>query len=123
MGSRLVIVSFGVREGAQLWLTEMKCPFPMLLDAQRQIYHMFGLTRSVYKVWSVSCMVYYGEQMRTGNKLPSPYENIHDDVNQMGGDFIMSAEGKLILSHCSQSSTDRPTVDALLSALKTSQSA
>lgn len=35
------------------------------------------------QVWSVECMVYYGEQMRAGKKLPSPYENVHDDVNQV----------------------------------------
>ncbi|KAL8601545.1 hypothetical protein ACOMHN_003811 [Nucella lapillus] len=119
LGCRPVIVSFGVREGAQRWLEETECPFPMMLDVKRQIYHMFGLTRSVYKVWNISCMVFYGEQMRAGKKLPSPYENVHDDVNQMGGDFILSTEGRLILSHPSQSSTDRPTMDVLLSALKT----
>ena len=28
-------------------------------------------------------MVYYGEAMTAGKPLPAPYENIHDDVNQV----------------------------------------
>ena len=37
LGARLVVVSFGVREGAERWLQDMQCPFPMMLDGQRQV--------------------------------------------------------------------------------------
>lgn len=120
LGARIVLVSFGVREGALKWLTDTSCPFDMLLDKGRQTYHMFGLKRSVFKVWSISGMVYYAEQMRAGQKLPSPYENIHDDPNQMGGDFVVARDGQVLLAYCSQTSKDRPTVDTLLQALKPS---
>ena len=40
-------------------------------------------------------------------------------VTQMGGDFVVSKNGKLVLVHCSQSSTDRPSVDTLLQAVRT----
>ena len=42
-------------------------------------------------------------------------------VTQMGGDFVVSKNGKLVLVHCSQSSTDRPSVDTLLQAVRTAQ--
>ena len=28
-------------------------------------------------------MVFYAEQMRAGKPLPSRYENVHDDLNQV----------------------------------------
>ncbi|KAK7103752.1 hypothetical protein V1264_018589 [Littorina saxatilis] len=118
LGAHIVIVSFGLYEGAVKWLKDTKCPFQMLIDSKRQMYQEFGLKRSAFKVWSVECMVYYGEQMRAGKKLPSPYENVHDDVNQMGGDFIVSDKGKLVLCYPSQASTDRPAVNSLLQVLK-----
>lgn len=36
-----------------------------------------------FQVWSISCMVYYAQQMCAGRSLPTPYENIHDDPNQV----------------------------------------
>lgn len=117
LDAQIVLVSFGVREGALNWLSETGCPFTMLLDQSRQLYHLLGLKQSVFKVWGVSCMIYYAEQMRAGQKLPSPYENIHDDPNQMGGDFVVAGDGKLLLAHCSENASDRPSVDTLLRVL------
>lgn len=118
--ARLILISFGVREGAERWLQDMDCTFPMLLDRHRQLYQLFRLKRSAFKVWSVSCLVYYSEMIRAGKKLPSPYENVHDDVNQLGGDFIVSQDGTLVLCYCSKTSMDRPSVDSLLEALQSS---
>ncbi|KAK7487088.1 hypothetical protein BaRGS_00021583 [Batillaria attramentaria] len=114
----IVLVSFGEREGALKWLADTGCPFDLLLDKSRQLYHSFGLKRSVYKVWSISCLLYYAEQMRAGRTLPSPYEDIHDDPNQMGGDFIIAKDGQILLAHCSQTASDRPSVDSLLQTLE-----
>lgn len=93
----------------------------MLLDTERNIYSAFGLNRSVYKVWSVSAMLFYAEKMAQGVPLPKPYENVHDDTQQMGGDFILGKEGKVEFVYCSQQSWDRPSIDLLLQALKDKQ--
>ncbi|GFO25968.1 selenoprotein l [Plakobranchus ocellatus] len=117
-GGRILLVSFGEQHGAKKWLEEMACPFEMLLDPQRKIYQAFGLKRSVFKVWSIACMSYYAEQLIAGRQLPKPYENVHDDPQQMGGDFILDTSGMVIFTHCSKVSSDRPSVDILLSVLR-----
>lgn len=33
----MLVVSFGELKGAQQWLAETECPFPMLLDPQRKV--------------------------------------------------------------------------------------
>ena len=35
--AQVLVISFGLREGALLWLDDTKCSFPMLLDPDRQV--------------------------------------------------------------------------------------
>lgn len=90
----------------------------MLLDTERRIYLAFGLPRSVAKVWGVGSMVYYAEKITQGIPLPKPYENIHDDAIQMGGDFVINKNGDVTFMYCSQTSSDRPLISAVLEAIK-----
>lgn len=117
-GGLVVVVSFGLQEGALRWLQDTGCPFTMLLDSDRKIYHSFGLQRSVLKVWGVSSLVYYAEAMYAGKPLPKPYENVHDDTQQMGGDFILGPDGTVKFMYPSQTNTDRPNIDLILQELK-----
>ena len=50
----VVLVSFGVSEGAALWLKETKTAFPMYLDQDRKIYKALNMPRSVAMVSFVS---------------------------------------------------------------------
>ena len=34
---RIIVLTFGVREGALKWLDDTKCPYPMLLDTERKV--------------------------------------------------------------------------------------
>lgn len=114
----MVIISFGQKEGAALWLKDTEAPFPMLLDSARKVYHFFGLYRSVWKVWGVSSLVYYGEAMAAGIPIPKPYENIHDDTIQMGGDFILDSEGCVHYLYPSKTNQDRPDMGLILEQLQ-----
>jgi len=91
----------------------------MVVDANREIYHAFGLKKSFKKVWGTFSLVYYAEQILSGRSLPKPYENIHDDPHQMGGDFIVDSSKRVIFSHPSQSPSDRPGVCQLIVAMAT----
>ncbi|XP_035825281.1 uncharacterized protein LOC118477121 [Aplysia californica] len=103
-GGRILMVSFGERHGALKWLEETQCPYDMVLDGKRT-------------VWSIACMVYYAEQLVAGRELPKPFENVHDDPQQMGGDFVLDRQGVIKLSYPSKTSSDRPSVDQLLAAM------
>lgn len=117
-GATVVVISFGCKEGAEKWLEETKCKYSMLLDPERKVYSFFGLKKSVYKVWSVSSLLYYAEKIAQGIQLPKPYEDMHDDPHQMGGDFIIDKNGKIKFMHPSQAARDRPTVEKLCAELK-----
>lgn len=36
-----------------------------------------------FQVWGVAPLVYYAEAMHAGKSLPKPYENVHDDTQQV----------------------------------------
>lgn len=117
-GVKILIVSFGEQAGAIKWLEQTQCPFDMVLDGERKIYQAFGLSKSVYKVWCIESLVYYAEQLVAGRELPKPFENVHDDPHQMGGDFLLDSQGVIKMSYCGKSSTDRPSIDQILLAMK-----
>lgn len=114
---KVIVISFGCREGALRWLQETGCPYSMLLDPNRKLYHAFGLGKSVEKVWNVDVLNYYAEQKVANRPLPKQFENIIDDPHQLGGDFVLDPNGIVIFFHPCQSSTDRPSLSELLSAL------
>ena len=60
---------------------------------------------------------YYGAQIALGRQLPSALTGVEDDPLQMGGDFTMDSNLKLVFSHPSTASTDRPTVERILQHL------
>jgi hypothetical protein len=136
IGVAVVVISFGALEGAEAWLKETKCPFPMFLDLKRSLYRVFGLHRSLLKVCSNNVnyffptkkpffffvqvfnhktLRYYGEQKATGRDLPKAVEGVEDDPLQMGGDFtIESSSMKIVMFYPSSNPEDRPTVESII---------
>uniref|UniRef100_A0A8C4ZYY4 Alkyl hydroperoxide reductase subunit C/ Thiol specific antioxidant domain-containing protein n=1 Tax=Gadus morhua TaxID=8049 RepID=A0A8C4ZYY4_GADMO len=104
--ARVLLVSYGSVEGARLWLEQTGCTFPMLLDPQRTIYRAFGLGSSYAKVLKFDFLLQMAECKVAGRKLPD-----------MGGDFLLDQEGKVLLSHPSQHPLDRPAMADLLAAM------
>ena len=88
----------------------------MFVDPERKLYKAFGLKRSVAEVWNTAALIYYAEQKRAGRKLVGMYDN--DDPTQMGGDFVIDRHGNVVLIHRSKISTDRPSVDEIISCLE-----
>ena len=112
--ARVVLVTFGVKEGAKLWLQETNCPYDMLCDPDRKLYKAFSLKRLLSKVWHTTALMYYAEQKASGRALLQPYKDIEDDPHQMGGDFVINKEGKLNLIYRSKTPPDRPSFDQIL---------
>lgn len=116
MPLKVVLIAFGCRDGAVQWLQETKCPYDMLLDPSRQLYHAFGLGVSIQKVWNIDVITYYAEQIVSNRLLPK--KTHPDDVHQLGGDFGLNQQGTIIFFHPSASPTDRPGVAEILKAMK-----
>ena len=107
----VVIVSFGVKKGAEQWVKETNCQFPVYLDPNRRLYRFFGLHRSLFKVFNHKTLQYYGEKKSAGVTLPSAIAGVEDDPLQMGGDFTINCAKKTMqFLYPSKQSDDRPAL-------------
>ena len=97
-------------KGAEKWLEETGCSFEFYLDPRRLIYSLFGLERSVAKVWSMSTIQYYAQQKAGGRALPVALADVEDDPLQMGGDFTIDKDLRVVMAYPSKTPKDRPTI-------------
>lgn len=114
---RVVVVSFGCRDGATHWIKETGCAYDMLLDPQRQLYVAFSLGSSLWKVLNFRNMLVYGEHVAQDLEFPKEQPSIQDDMFQLGGDFVLDEHGTVLFAHSCQSPIDRPSVYRILSGI------
>ncbi len=96
-------------------LADIDVPYPVLVDLQRRAYSDWGLRRASFariylsaSVWlSYARMLRHGEPLRKGGR----------DTLQLGGDFVVGRDGRLVYSR-PQEADDRPPVGVLVAALE-----
>ncbi|CAB1331290.1 unnamed protein product, partial [Coregonus sp. 'balchen'] len=115
---RVVLVSFGCREGALHWLAETGCQYDMLLDPHRKEYSAFGLGTSLKNVLNFNNMLLYAEYVVANLGFPRGLSSIEDNMFQLGGDFVLDDQGRVLFSHCCDSPIDRPAVEDMLGAIQ-----
>ena len=113
LNADVLVISFSEAYWAQGWLEETGSPFPLLLDPDRQVYQAYGLERSRLRSWGPRTLWYYLRKKLAGHELPA----IQGDPHQLGGDFIVDADGLIRLAYLSHDPTDRPPVADLLAVL------
>jgi peroxiredoxin len=112
--TNVVTVSFGTPHWSQVWLQETESPFPFLVDADHAAYHAYRLKSSVFRSWSPANLWYYTKAVLQKRETFGKRGNPH----QLGGDFIINADGIIRLAHPSREPTDRPTLTKILTALQ-----
>ena len=86
----------------------------MLIDADRAAYRAYGLGRArVRRAWGLRSLAATARLVRQGWRARLPNE----DTLQLGGDFVIGADGTLTWGHWSDGPDDRPTVDDVIAAV------
>lgn len=84
-------------------------------DATLSVYHDFGLGRnSAFKVYGAKILWQYAIWAAQGK----PIKKSGGDTLQRGGDFVVGRDGRLTLSHVGEDQSDRPSIEAVLAALR-----
>jgi peroxiredoxin len=114
LDTRVLLVSFSSPGYARRWIEETCAPFHLLLDRDRAVYRAYGLGSSLTKSWSPKIVWSYVKLMRAGRR----WRGIQGNSAQMGGDFVVDAEGIVRLAYRSEDPADRPPVERLMTILK-----
>lgn len=114
LNTQVLLVSFSSREHAHVWITEVCPTFTLLIDRERASYHTYGLDSSILRSWSLKTVWSYVKLLRAGRK----WQGIQGNSTQLGGDFVVDAEGIVRLAYRSHDPTDRPPVPDLLAVLR-----
>jgi hypothetical protein len=116
-GAEVVVVTFWAPERAAELRRAYDLPFPVLVDGERAVYRRYGLGSGHPRDFlSARALAAYGRALRRGGwrRLHRPVE----DPRQLGGDFVVAADGRLSLVHVTRHPGDRPSVAELLAACR-----
>ena len=115
VNAQVLVVGFGAAESARHWLEQTCDLFPLLLDPEREVYRKYNLKASWLRSWNLRTLRYYTRALKSGRK----WRGIQGRSTQLGGDFIVSADGIIRLAYRSSEATDRPEIEQLLALLRT----
>jgi peroxiredoxin len=118
LNTRVIIVSFGTLPAVQQWIRDTCVTFDVVLDSDRHVYQAYQLESSRWRSWTLRTLWTYAKLLMQGRRL-QPKDG---DPHQLGGDFIIDANGKIQLAYRSHDPVDRPPVDDLLEILAGMQS-
>jgi peroxiredoxin len=115
-GASVLVLSFGRPDVVEGYRRRLALPFPVAADPERRAYAAYGLlTGSTWAIWHPRVLLRYLVLLLRGLPLRRPARD--DDLAQLGGDFVIGADGVLRFAYRSRRPDDRPDVAALLAAL------
>jgi peroxiredoxin len=117
LGGQVLAISFTPAAKAAAFLEKHPLPFPVLCDPEREGYRTFELGRTSWgQILRPRIIGRYVRAILRGRRPIKP--NRGDDVLQLGGDFVLDAQRRLVYAHRSADVTDRPSVEVLLEAVR-----
>jgi hypothetical protein len=115
--SEVLVISFASPASVSDYVKETSMPFPVVSDPTRASYGAFGLGRTSWSEILRAGVVGRYLRLVLRGWLPGKTAK-NDDLMQLGGDFVLNRERRLVFAHPSAEPTDRPSVDALLQAVQ-----
>ena len=115
IGARVVAISFVQPERLRQYLSSRSWKVAVLADPERAAYRVFGLERaSWWQLLRPRVIASYFRLLFRGRRPQAPQEDVH----QLGGDFVFDRAGRVIYEYRSRDPADRPSVVALLEAVR-----
>jgi len=115
-GCAILVVAQAKPKTIALYQSRMKWSVPLVSDPERAAYTAFGLERAgLLSFFKPRVLWRYFRGMMKGYLAKMPYSG--EDLKQLGGDFLLSCDRKMIFAYPSADPTDRPKVADLLATI------
>lgn len=115
-GAEALAVSFAQPAELLLHAYSLALPFDLAADPGRIAYDRYGVGRaSAWQVWHPLVTWWYLKARARGERARPTRKG--DDRRQLGADFIIGADGRILWAYRCRRPDDRPPVEALLEAL------
>lgn len=113
----IVVITFTAVENVKRYGEINDVPFRILVDPDRRVYMAYGLGRGSYRrVYGWSAARRYFQIFREHGF--ADLRRATDDTLQLGGDFVINAEGVLTYGFWGAGPDDRPTPAELVAAAR-----
>ena len=113
--AEVAVVTFTPRGQLAGYRQRLGLPFAMLSDPDRAAYDAYGLGRgSRWRVYGPRTLLRYAQLLVRGRKL----QRITEDTLQLGGDFVVGRDGRLVYAYRPAGPDDRPDVSDLVRAVR-----
>ncbi len=115
--AEVAVVTFASQRSLRGFRSRLGLAIPVLADEGRVAYRAYGLRRGPWwRVWGLATVRRYARLVAAGRRLRRPTE----DTLQLGGDFVVGRDGRLVYVFRSRGPADRPSVDELIAAARRS---
>ena len=115
LGADVVVVTFVSPSRLGQYLRIKKWPFRVFADPEMNAYRAFGLGRAGWlRLFHPRVILTYLELIIRGRRPQMAQEDVH----QLGGDFVMDREGRVIYEYRSHDPADRPRVSDLIEVVR-----
>ena len=114
--AEVVVILFTRQRNLRGYRGRFAAPLSVATDETRAVYRAYGLGRgSLWKVWGPKVLIRYAQLLLSGKgRVEKPTE----DTSQLGGDFVVGRDGRLVLAFRSKGPDERPSVDELVEAVR-----
>ena len=110
---QVLVVTFESRDAARCYVNETGCPWPLLVDDARALYHAYGMGRAKRRhLWGLRTWWAYFKEALHGALPRMPVA----DTSQQGGNVLIDPEGRVVLHHIGAGPGNRPPVERILDA-------
>jgi hypothetical protein len=107
----VAVVTFDSGPFAAAYVRDTKLEWPLLIDADRELYHAYGMLRGrAWDLYGPPAIWVYLKLLLKGRGLRRP----GSDVTQLGGDVLVDPGGTVRLHHIGAGPADRPSVGSIL---------
>lgn len=114
----VAVITFAPVDDLAAHRRHLEVPFALLADPERVVYRRFGLERgAIHKIWRPATLALYARLIRQGRKLRRP----NQDTRQLGGDFVIDADGRLAWACRPDAPDARPDVSEIIAAVDASR--